>query len=85
MKNIVTNPVYRGDVLDVTMGEDSCKLKNGREALSVLRKSAYNIARLLQIRRNKGQKYMIDIFDEIMQDLTLGLEYIFKPIPYIMK
>ena len=72
-------------VLDVTMGEDSCKLKNGREALSVLRKSAYNIARLLQIRRNKGQKYMIDIFDEIMHDLTLGLEYIFKPIPYIMK
>lgn len=67
-------------VLDVTMGEDSCKIKNGREAMSVLRKTAYNIARLLQIGRNKEQNFMIDILDLVMQDLSLGLEYIFKPI-----
>ena len=34
-------------VLDGALAEDACKLKGGREAMSVLRKSAYNIARLI--------------------------------------
>ena len=67
-------------VLDVTMGEDNCKIKKGREAMSALRKSAYNIMRLLQRKKENVNKMMTEIMDEIIQDPALGLEYIFKPV-----
>lgn len=70
-------------VLDGAMGEDKSKVKNGREALSVLRKCAYNIARILQRIKYNTEKLMVDIFDEITEDLSLGMKYLFKSVPLI--
>ena len=67
-------------VLDNTMGEDRSKIKNGREAASVLRKCAYNIGRILQHGKLKSLKLMVDVFDKIKGDIRLGADQIYKPI-----
>ena len=71
-------------VLDVTMGEDGCTIKKGRVAAATLRKCAYNIARILQQGKYKALTLVVDVFDKIMNDLSLGLDLIFKPVAKII-
>ena len=49
--------------------------------MSVLRKCAYNIARLLQMEDPKKRKHIPDVIDDVRDNLEIGLKKIFKPIP----
>lgn len=66
-------------VLDETFGEDRCTVRSGKMVMSVLRKCAYNIARLLQKEDTKKQVHIPDIIDKIRDDIKLAAIYIFKP------
>ena len=68
-------------VLDNTFGEDRCTVRNGKNALAVLRKFAYNIVRLLQIREKSNLTIVGDVIDDLQDDFNLIAQYVFKPIP----
>lgn len=68
-------------VLDETFGEDKCTVKKGKNALSMLRKCAYNITRLLQIESPEDRPYTPDVLDDIADNYELAAKYIFKAIP----
>ena len=68
-------------VLDETFGEDKCTVRKGKNVLSMLRKCAYNIARLLQMERAEGRPYIPDVLDDIADDFELAAKYIFKAVP----
>lgn len=68
-------------VLDETFGEDKSTIKQGKNTMSLLRKCAYNIARLLQMENPEWQGGIPDIIDNICDNLEIGLRMIFKPIP----
>lgn len=68
-------------VLDETFGEDKSSIKQGKNTMSLLRKCAYNIARLLQMENPEGQEGIPDIIDNICDNLEIGFQMIFKPIP----
>ena len=68
-------------VLDETFGEDKSTIKLGKNTMSLLRKCAYNIARLLQMENPEGQGGIPDIIDNVCDNLEIGLQMIFKPIP----
>ena len=64
-------------VLDETFDEDKSTIRLGKNTMSILRKCAYNIARLLQMEVSEGREYIPDVID----DLGIGLRMIFRPIP----
>ncbi len=68
-------------VLDETFGEDKSTIKNGKNTMSMLRKCAYNIARMLQMEAPGSRKYIPDVISDICADLDLGLKMIFTAIP----
>lgn len=68
-------------VLDNSFGEDRCTVRNGKNALAVLRKFAYNIIRLLQLHELKHLKFVGDVIDDLQDDFDLIAQYIFKSIP----
>ena len=68
-------------VLDEDFNEDKCPSKKGKVALSVLRKFAYNIIRMLQINDKDNNSAMIQIMDKISLNLECVSAYMFKPIP----
>ena len=68
-------------VLDETFGEDKSTIKLGKNTMSVLRKFAYNIARLLQMENPERQEGIPDIIDNVCDNLEIGLQMIFSPIP----
>ncbi len=68
-------------VLDETFGEDKSTIKLGKNTMSLLRKCAYNIARLLQMENLKGQRGIPDIIDDVCDNLKIGFQMIFSPIP----
>lgn len=68
-------------VLDETFGEDKSTIRKGRNTMSILRKCAYNIARLLQMEAPKGREYIPDVIDDVCDDLEIGFRMIFNPIP----
>lgn len=68
-------------VLDETFGEDKSTVKLGKNTMSLLRKCAYNIARLLQMENPEGQEGIPDIIDNVCDNLEIGFQMIFKPIP----
>lgn len=68
-------------VLDETFGEDKSTIKQGKNTMSLLRKCAYNIARLLQMENAEGQEGIPDIIDNVCDNLEIGLQMIFKRIP----
>ena len=68
-------------VLDETFGEDKCTVRKGKNALSMLRKCAYNIARLLQNKNPKERPYIPDVLDDIADQFELAAGYIFKAVP----
>lgn len=68
-------------VLDETFGEDKSTIKLGKNTMSLLRKCAYNIARLLQMEKPEGQGGIPDIIDDICDNLEIGFQMIFSPIP----
>lgn len=45
-----------------------------------LRKCAYNIARLLQMKGPKNMPNIPDVLDAICDDVEIGLKFIFEPI-----
>ncbi len=49
--------------------------------LSVLRKTAYNIIRLMQIDEPKDRELVIDVIDEITDDFSIAIKWFFDPIP----
>ncbi len=49
--------------------------------LSVLRKTAYNIIRLMQIDHPKDRELVIDVIDEITDDFSIAIKWFFDPIP----
>ena len=68
-------------VLDETFGEDKSTIRLGKNTMSLLRKCAYNIARLLQMEKPEGQEGIPDIIDNVCDNLEIGLQMIFSPIP----
>lgn len=68
-------------VLDETFGEDRSTIKLGKNTMSLLRKCAYNIARLLQMEKPEGQESIPDIIDNVCDNLEIGFQMIFSPIP----
>lgn len=69
-------------VLDEAFGEDRCTVRSGKMVMSVLRKCAYNIARLLQKEDTKKRANIPDIMDEIRDNIRLAATFIFKPQSY---
>ena len=68
-------------VLDEDFLEDKCTAGKSKDVLSVLRKMAYNIIRLMQIDAQKDREFVIDVMDEITEDFTAALKWIFNSIP----
>ncbi len=68
-------------VLDEDFLEDKCTAKKSRNTLSVLRKTAYNIIRLMQMEHPEGREQVIDVIDEIADDFSITIRWIFDPIP----
>lgn len=68
-------------VLDETFGEDKSTIRLGKNTMSILRKCAYNIARLLQMENPEEQGGIPDIIDNVCDNLEIGLRMIFRPIP----
>lgn len=68
-------------VLDETFGEDKSTIKLGKNTMSVLRKLAYNIVRLLQMENAERQESIPDVIDNICDNLETGFQMIFRPIP----
>ena len=68
-------------VLDETFGEDKCTVRKGKNTLSILRKCAYNIARMLQSENPKDRPYIPDVLDDIADCFELAARYIFKAVP----
>ncbi|HBA50351.1 MAG TPA: hypothetical protein DCZ91_21665 [Lachnospiraceae bacterium] len=56
-------------------------VRKGKNTMSVLRKCAYNIARLLQMEASAGREYIPDVIDDVCDDLEIGFRMIFQPIP----
>lgn len=67
-------------VLDMTFGEDRCTIKKGKNVMSMLRKCAYNITRLVQMLDPKNMPNIPDVIDTISDDVDIGLRYIFEPV-----
>lgn len=68
-------------ILDETFGEDKSTIRLGKNTMSLLRKCAYNIARLLQMENLEEQGGIPDIIDNVCDNLEIGLQMIFRPIP----
>ena len=68
-------------VLDETFGEDKSTIKLGKNTMSILRKCAYNIVRLLQMENPQDQGSVPDMIDNICDDLEIGFRMIFSAIP----
>ena len=68
-------------VLDETFGEDKSTIKQGKNTMSILRKCAYNIIRLLQIENPESQGSIPDMIDNVCDNLEIGIQMIFNPIP----
>lgn len=68
-------------VLDEDFLEDKCSARKSKNTLSVLRKAAYNIIRLMQLEQPKDREHVIDVMDEIADDLSVVIRWIFHPIP----
>lgn len=68
-------------VLDMDFMEDRSTAKKAKNTLSVLRKFAYNVVRLMQIKVPEGRALVIDVLDEIADDFSVAEKYLFEPIP----
>lgn len=68
-------------VLDEDFQEDRCTARKSKNTLSVLRKTAYNIIRLMQMEAPKDREQVIDVIDEIAEDISIVMKWIFDPIP----
>lgn len=68
-------------VLDEVFGEDKSTIRKGKYTMSVLRKCAYNIVRLLQMEASAGREYIPDVIDDVCDNLELGFRMLFQPIP----
>lgn len=68
-------------VLDEDFLEDKCTARKSKNILSVLRKTAYNIIRLMQMDQPKDREMVIDVIDEIADDFSIAIKWIFDPIP----
>lgn len=68
-------------VLDEDFLEDKCPSKKGKVALSVLRKFAYNIARMIQMGGPDEDTPIIQIMDDVSGNLNTAARYLFEPIP----
>ena len=65
-------------VLDEDFQEDKSTARKSKNVLSVLWKTAYNIIRLMQMDASKDRELVID---EITDDFSIALKWIFDPIP----
>ena len=61
--------------------EDRSTARKSKNVLSVLRKTAYNIIRLMQIDAPKDRKLVIDVIDEITDNFSVALKWVFDPLP----
>lgn len=68
-------------VLDEVFGEDKSTIRKGKNTMSVLRKCAYNIVRLLQMEEAVGREHVPDVMDDICDKLEIGFRMIFQAVP----
>ena len=68
-------------MLDETFGEDKSTIKLGKNTMSILRKCAYNITRILQMENPEGPGSIPDMIDNVCDHLEIGLQMIFSPVP----
>ena len=68
-------------VLDESFREDKCTARKSKKVLSVLRKFAYNVIRLIQISDLSENIPVTHVMDDIETDLGIASKYLFKPLP----
>ena len=68
-------------VLDEAFCEDKCTARKSRVLLSILRKIAYNIIRMIQMNGEAENLPFAHVMDDITDNLGLAEKYIFSPIP----
>lgn len=68
-------------VLDETFEEDKNTIRRGKNTMSMFRKCAYNITRLLQMESPEGRENIPDVIEDICDNLEIGFQMIFRPIP----
>ena len=68
-------------VLDESFREDKCTARKSKKTLSVLRKFAYNVIRLIQLLDLSEDIPFTHVMDDIEADLGVASKYLFKPIP----
>ena len=68
-------------VLDEVFGEDKSTIRKGKNTMSILRKCAYNIVRLLQMEVYAGRKHVPDVIDDVCDNLEIGFQMIFQAVP----
>ena len=68
-------------VLDESFHEDKCTARKSKKALSVLRKFAYNVIRLVQLSDPSENIPITHVMDDIEADLGIASKYLFNPIP----
>lgn len=66
-------------VLDESFLEDKCSSKKGKIALSVLRKFAYNIIRLVQMKEKYKNTAVIHVMDNMAGKIGEAAQYLFEP------
>ena len=67
-------------VLDESFHEDKCTARKSKKTLSVLRKFAYNIIRMIQMYDLTEGTPFSHVMDDIEADLGMATKYLFKPI-----
>ena len=67
--------------MDESFREDKCTARKSKKALSVLRKFAYNVIRLIQLLDLSENIPVTHVMDDIETDLGIASKYLFKPIP----
>ena len=68
-------------ILDDTYDEDHSTIRRAKTGMTVVRKIAYNIIRLLMLKT--GIKKFREVYDEVTADWEIATDYIFKPVPSI--
>ena len=68
-------------ILDDTYDEDHSTIRRAKTGMTVVRKIAYNIIRLLMLKT--GIKKFREVYDEVTADWEIATDYIFKPVPAI--
>ena len=67
-------------ILDETYLEDKSTIRRGMAVMSVIRKIAYNIIRIIAQKTDRMKELFRVIYEEVVGNWEIALEYIFRPV-----